>query len=238
MGRTGEDLFRSFFPWRRYVAWGVETYWTLVTVEAVLLLLYICRIRLRATAAMLALFIGNLGSFLNHRFLMSLELFLVSLCLSETQCTWCRTATRTSLLESEPGTLADFGGVLLGSRSQTERSVPQRRNIAKSVLDDGTSRIQKLSGVPSSAAGNPRRLPVAGMAHGGDSVPVVGGAQYLGGGPVAVAGAVLFQLLTGALIAYIWIFALQMVFVLIVFLPDHISTRDSIPDQITVTRTL
>lgn len=75
----------DFFPWRTKLdgltlQWGENFYWALVAAESMLLVLYFLRIRLRWTAAVLAaiLFVDGLGSFLNHRFLMALQLLAVS----------------------------------------------------------------------------------------------------------------------------------------------------------------
>lgn len=75
----------EFFPWRQYVPWGKwfggAFYPALVTLEAILLVLYFLRIRVRWVAAGIAaiLFVDGLGSFLNHRLLMAIEMLLVSL---------------------------------------------------------------------------------------------------------------------------------------------------------------
>lgn len=76
----------EFFPWRQYVDWnalfGTGFYWGLIGIEVLLLALYFLRINVRTTACLLAvvLFVDGLGSFLNHRFLMSIEMLLISLC--------------------------------------------------------------------------------------------------------------------------------------------------------------
>jgi hypothetical protein len=80
----GKVFSGEFFPWRQYVDWdrwfGSALYPCLVAIEITLLVLYFLRIRLRWVAAGLAavLFVDGLGSFLNHRLLMSIEMLLVS----------------------------------------------------------------------------------------------------------------------------------------------------------------
>lgn len=86
LGQWKSHAGSEFFPWRQHVNWGevlgFDFYWVLAAAEAILLVLYFLRIRIPITALLLGgvLFLDNLGSFLNHRLLMSLELILVSLC--------------------------------------------------------------------------------------------------------------------------------------------------------------
>lgn len=71
-------------PWRQYVNYsaflGTHHYRFFAAAEAILLLLYFFRVRVRFTALALGalMFADNLGSFLNHRLLMSLEMMLIS----------------------------------------------------------------------------------------------------------------------------------------------------------------
>lgn len=71
----------EFYPWRQAVDMTATHYWLLVLVEAVALLLFFARIQSRWCAAVIgaALFVDNLGSWLNHRLLMSIEFFVISL---------------------------------------------------------------------------------------------------------------------------------------------------------------
>jgi hypothetical protein len=84
-----EDLFHGqwkvysgdYYPWRRVLPMNEQHYALLVLVESVALACFFARIRPRFCAAVIGtvLFIDNLGSYLNHRLLMSLEFFLLSL---------------------------------------------------------------------------------------------------------------------------------------------------------------
>lgn len=71
----------EFYPWRQLVAMNETHYSILIAIEAVALALYFARVRVGWCAAVIAIvmFVDNLGSYLNHRLLMSLEFFLVSL---------------------------------------------------------------------------------------------------------------------------------------------------------------
>lgn len=83
----GQGLVHSgeFAPWRQRVHWealiGLNPYPLLATAEAILLVLYFLRFRIGITALLLAgvMFADNLGCFLNHRLLMSMEMFLIAL---------------------------------------------------------------------------------------------------------------------------------------------------------------
>ncbi len=74
----------ALFPWRQEANWlaplGANGYWMLFGLEVVLLGLYFCRVQLRWTTLLLAavMFVDNLGSFLNHRTLMILQLVALS----------------------------------------------------------------------------------------------------------------------------------------------------------------
>lgn len=74
----------ALFPWRQEASWltplGPNGYWMLFGVEVLLLGLYFCRVQLRWTTLLLAavMFVDNLGSFLNHRTLMILQLVALS----------------------------------------------------------------------------------------------------------------------------------------------------------------
>lgn len=75
----------EFYPWRSRVpsffAPPLEFYWGLLALEIALLVLYFARVRVRWTGALLALvlLLDGLFSYLNHRLLMAVQLFLVSL---------------------------------------------------------------------------------------------------------------------------------------------------------------
>ncbi|HKO94139.1 MAG TPA: HTTM domain-containing protein [Polyangiaceae bacterium] len=75
----------EFYPWNRFVDWtrllGPSAYWFFVVAEALLLCAYALRWRVSITAAGLALvlFLDNLGGFSNHRLLMAIEMLLISL---------------------------------------------------------------------------------------------------------------------------------------------------------------
>jgi len=76
----------EYFRWRQYYDWagglGFSPYWLFAGAEAVLLVLYFARVNVRLTAALIALlmFMDGLGSFLNHRLLMAIQMLVVSLC--------------------------------------------------------------------------------------------------------------------------------------------------------------
>ena len=75
----------SMAPWRQWIKYsqflGTRCYPFLASLEAILLVLYFLQIRPRLVATCLGccLFLDNLGCFLNHRLLMSLEMFAVGL---------------------------------------------------------------------------------------------------------------------------------------------------------------
>ncbi len=83
----GQSLVHSgaMAPWRQYVDYnpvlGLNHYWWFAATEFVLLVAYFFRIKIRFVALGLGLvmFTDNLGSFLNHRLLMAMQMMLISL---------------------------------------------------------------------------------------------------------------------------------------------------------------
>lgn len=71
----------DFYPWRQVLDVSTAHYALIACIEAIALLLFFARIGTRWCAAIIAaaLFVDNLGSWLNHRSLMAIEFFIVSL---------------------------------------------------------------------------------------------------------------------------------------------------------------
>jgi hypothetical protein len=77
----GKVYSGEFYPWRQTLDMTATHYAILACIEAAALLLFFARIHSRWCAAVIGIvmFIDNLGSYLNHRLLMSIEFLVVSL---------------------------------------------------------------------------------------------------------------------------------------------------------------
>ncbi|WP_372369288.1 hypothetical protein [Candidatus Uabimicrobium sp. HlEnr_7] len=77
----GKIYSGEFFPWRQYLSVSTNLYWLVVTIEISLICCYFLRIKIQLTTVLLALllFFDNLVSFLNHRLLLAIEVFVVGL---------------------------------------------------------------------------------------------------------------------------------------------------------------